>query len=226
MGRGRPQPEPLPTAPDCNCGATPGASHARECNLVAYALGRVVVAPKAEDGLGRAKGKPKTGSTWRGVWVASELERDVLEELDGIVLRARRLEGRAAWIIRQPHFDLWSSWKPGMGKPLQFTPDALVVYGPRTPRATLEVLAGHRLPGPGEKIPRVHEADLARDVLQVVEIHEAKGPRKLESRDYRPRLAAFRATYPSWPVFVWRKAKGQLVVEQLADLKEDTDGEG
>ena len=51
-----------------------------------------------------------------------------------------------------------------------------------------------------------------------VEVHEAKGPRGLESRDYAPRLAAFRAQHPNVPVFVWRKRGGRLVHEQLRNL--------
>lgn len=185
-------------APACTCGAKGPAGHARSCDLVAYALGRVLEAPKAEDGLGRTKGKPKTGATWRGVWVASELERDVLE-----ALWKGRNEGDL--LLRQPRFELWSSWRPGMGAPLRFTPDALVIRLASMERP-LELKDG-------EPTRR----------SWALEVHEAKGPRKLESRDYRPRLAAFRATYPWLPVWVWRREGGKLLATELADLEDSHD---
>ena len=187
MGRGRPLEGKPAEAPACSCGAKGSKGHARECALVAYALGRTQEPQEAEDALGRTKGKPKTGETRDGVWFASKLEADVFDEL-------RRLVGNhRGVIIRQPRFDLWASWRPGMGKPLAYTPDFLEVWGS----------------GSSENPWRLR-------------VHEAKGPRKLESRDYRPRLAAFRASYPWLPVVVWRRHGLGLARQPLADL-EDTD---
>lgn len=44
-----------------------------------------------------------------------------------------------------------------------------------------------------------------------VEAWEAKGAKACESRDYRLRARAFRATYPNIPLRVFRRVQGQLV---------------
>lgn len=180
------------TLPACSCGAAagrrPGGSHALSCAMIRAALGREpaaapsgparstgasivpVVAPAVGrlDGLGRARG---VVTVVRGIRVRTRLEALVFEHLlsrEEAVAAAGRTPGV---VLRQPRFDLWRSWAPGMGTPLRFTPDFAVLR-------------------PG-----------------VLEVHEAKGPAAVESRDFVVRLAAFRAMLPWATVTIWRRDK-------------------
>ena len=179
------------------------------CAIVAAALGRAprksqtaaatVTPPGTFDGLGRPKrgrlGQRGVLSYFRGVGFRSRLESLVYERL--WQLEEARPDGGG--ILRNPHYDLWGSWRLGMGKPLIFTPDFQV---------TRSVLSAGGL------------------LVTAIEVHEAKGPRALESRDYVARLAAFRAAFPWLPFTVWRrdKAAGRdgLVREDLAALGADS----
>lgn len=198
---------------------------------MAYALGRTAGGPGTTprrgqapepaqgnvDGLGRPSRHATAKRTEaRGLTFPSKLEAAVIEEL------WRRADedpaGRRRMILRQPRFDLWASWTPGMGKPLAFTPDALEL----TPRdvEALELEAAED-PVQGKTVGVSSPAWLE---LWDLTVHEAKTRRGLESRDYVPRLAAFRATYPRARVVVWRRERGQLVAEDLADLGFGIDG--
>lgn len=181
----------------------PGAASSSEAAAIRI---RELVAPTStklvdvlgRDGIGRPppararssrRGVP---TRHRGIVFRSFLEAETLARLWG---EADAFPGTV--VLRAPRFDLWASWAEGMGRPLTFTPDAMVVR-PRAPTS-----------GASER-------------LALLEVHEAKTPRGLESRDYAPRLAAFRAAYPWIPVFVWRRegkrGARELVRERLADL--------
>lgn len=174
--------------PDCTCGQAsrgPGAGHRLSCAIVAAAgIGRrdspaaggsapprgfevprgpVVTPAPALDGLGRSRG---VLTTVRGIGFRTRLEALVATRL----WELEEAKGAAAGVIvRQVRFDLWTSWRPGLGAPLRFTPDFVVLR-------------------PG-----------------VLEVHEAKGPKVAESRDFVTRLAAFRAMLPWAPVTIWRR---------------------
>ena len=49
-----------------------------------------------------------------------------------------------------------------------------------------------------------------------VEAWEAKGPKACESRDYQLRARAFRLSYPSIPLRVFRKVAGKFVEDAAA----------
>lgn len=173
--------------PPCDCGQAsrgPSAGHLLSCAIaVAAGLGRhgaaarpqlqgveaprapVVTPAPALDGLGRSRG---VLTTVRGIGFRTRLEALVATRL----WELEEAKGAAAGVIvRQVRFDLWTSWAPGMGAPLRFTPDFLVLR-------------------PG-----------------VLEVHEAKGPKVAESRDFVTRLAAFRAMLPWARVTIWRRDK-------------------
>jgi hypothetical protein len=50
----------------------------------------------------------------------------------------------------------------------------------------------------------------------VVECWEAKGAKACESRDYQLRARAFRLSYPSIPLRVFRKVAGEFVEDAVA----------
>lgn len=201
------------TLPACTCGADKrrgSVSHKRTCALVAAALGRMAdpgrpayppqpgapgVEQQAPAGL-RSRHHVAKPTTRRGVTYRSKLEADVA---DALWLRAKGAGPGGALVLRQPRFDLWTSWTDGAAKPPTWTPDFLYV---------------RLLFLPDQEAPDV------RDVLPngLVEVHEAKTARGLESQDYAPRLAAFRAGCPWVPVFVWRREGGRLVCKQLPTL--------
>lgn len=189
------------TLPDCTCGPKrtsrpPGSSHALSCALALAALGKAprkspvgssTIAPlgastaaEVLDALGRRPrgrlGQRGRTTYSRGIGFPTRLEALVFEEL----WRLEEARGLGGGILRRPRYDLWSTWREGMGRPLCFTPDFQV--------------ARIRFEGSG----------LA---LVDVEVHEAKGPRSLESRDYVTRLAAFRSQFPWIPFTVWRRDK-------------------
>lgn len=195
-------------APACTCGQ-PSGGHVTTCPLALHALRQVGgKAPARTRGKGRYRATP---STSRGVTFRSGLEREVFDEL-----WKRREQVPGAEILRVPRFDLWRSWREGMGKPLCFTPDFLLVR----PRGVLSAREPELVDD--DVTARVgtvwREADL--DVFDV-EVHEAKTAKRLESRDYPVRLAAFRAEHPTWPFFEWRRPEGKKTgktCERLPDL--------
>lgn len=95
------------------------------------------------------------------------------------------LRARCVWVLPHPRFPLLALLEPGQRVPM-FTPDFLA--------ATAYPLAG--------------------EIGHRVEAVEFKGGRAAESRDYTLRAAAFRKSYPSIPLRVFRKVRG--------DLKEDS----
>lgn len=178
----------LSSLPPCDCSPAsrgPGAGHLLSCALARAALpragaagprpapaaapvevprGAVLAVPGRLDGLGRSRGAV---TVVRGVTFRTRLEALVAQRL----WELEEAKGAAAGVLlRQPRFDLWTSWTPGMGTPLRFTPDFAVLR-------------------PGEPFA----------------VHEAKGPRALESRDFVARLGAFRAMLPWVPVTIWRR---------------------
>lgn len=200
----------LPAAPACSCGTT-GTAHRHDCAFARWAVansGKRAEGPPP-DGLGRRRRHRATRTEQRGIVFASRFEAAVFARLC-----YRRDAVKGAALLRQAHFDLWSAWHPGMGKPLVFTPDFLLLL-PRSADAlepeALDDDVGARAGG--------HWVERMLDLAQV-EVHEAKAPRKLESRDYVVRLAAFRALHPFLPVFVWRSDRGALTPQRLADLEE------
>ena len=83
----------------------------------------------AVDGIGRRDPKRRTKhgaakrSEARGITFASRTERDMT-----IALWERAEAARPhAFVLRQPLFDLFQIWTPGLGKPLRFRPDALFI---------------------------------------------------------------------------------------------------
>lgn len=197
-----------PAVPPCSCGA-PGGGHLPTCAYAMHALRQMgEKAPTRTRGQGRHRASPSASC---GITFRSKLEREVFDEL-----RLRRLKVPGAEILRQPRFDLWRSWHPAMGKPLCFTPDFLLVR-PRT------VLGARDLEEVEDDVRgRDGLAWVSKDLdLFEVEVHEAKTARRLESRDYPVRLAAFRAEHPTWPVFEWRRPEGKrtaMTCDRLPDL--------
>ena len=197
-------------APACTCSSgSEAGTHRSTCAFARWAVANQGRAREGlSDGLGRRNRHQTAKRTEaRGIRFASGLEARTFERL---MQRRDALPG--SLLLRQPHFDLWASWRAGMGKPLIFTPDFLLGL-PRDVRA-LE---------PEEQLDDVGARTGGTWVERVlslwdVEVHEAKAPRKLESRDYVPRLAAFRAAHASIPVFVWRSAGAAVEPERLADL--------
>lgn len=158
------------------------------------------------DGLGRKERKTRHAAARRAeareVTFRSKLERDVLEEL---WRRAEAVDPQAL-VVREPMMDLFGLWKPGMGTPLRWRPDALMLWPGQLSREP-DVIRGHW------QRPEGHHL-----FAWLPEVHEAKTKRTLESRDYVLRLAAFRAAFPMVPVYVWRRHKGQIVPELLRRL--------
>lgn len=218
------------TAPACTCSGGRSGSHARSCALALYALGHSAPASSAAsqgaqgaqgalalDGLGRRDGKapPSRHGTAeravaRGRTFRSRLERDVIARL---WLEAEADKSRPTLVIREPVIDLFQLWTEGMGVPLKWKPDALVLR-PRHIRA----LEPESASDPVRGVEGGTWCERWLDLWEA-EVHEAKTKRGLESRDYVLRLAAFRAAWPRIPVYVWRRVKGQLVVEELGPLK-------
>lgn len=201
----------------CTCGADEGKRRnhdPRACALVLEAMGRLPghqpppAPPRLQPDPPLPLRKPKSRhqaakrTVRRGLTFRSKVEADMTEQL---WLRA---DAEGGLVIRQPRMDLWASWAPGAEKPPTWTPDALYVCLHRD-------LAG----GP------VRMASPAEFAWQV-EVHEAKTARGLESQDYKPRLAAFRAANPHVRVYVWRREGGRLASEllppyaQLDDLEQ------
>lgn len=200
--------------PACTCGnGTTAGSHRSSCAVARWALAhareRSNAPGGAPDPIGR-RGRFKAKRTEeRGITFASGLEALVFRRLC-----QRREDIPGALLLRQPRFDLWASWTPGMGKPLVFTPDFLLVV----PR---DVLAMEPEALDDDVGARTGGAWTSRHcALWDIEVHEAKGARGLESRDYVPRLAAFRAAHPRVPVFVWRAAGAAADPTRLADLEQ------
>lgn len=207
--------QPRPKPPACTCGASIGAGHQAACAFAQHVLramgARPARAAGSSDGLGRrSRHQVAKAKEVRGIRFRSGLEADVFEQLCQLKARTPGME-----ILRQPRFDLWTVWKPGMGKPLCHTPDFLVVRT-RGVRALEPVEIGtdcvQAAVGTGWK-----EQDLT---LFHVEVHEAKTAQGQEADDYAPRLAALRAAHPDWVFFMWRrKGKGQPPwCERLPDV--------
>lgn len=200
----------------CTCGArllAVAGSHTSNCAFALHALralgGKPAQARGSVDGLGR-RSRHQTARPTEvcGIVLRSALEAEVFRRL-----RIMRSTVPGAEVLRQPRFDLWRSWTQGMGKPLCFTPDFLLIRPRHVPVARELQEESDDVRG----IERGVWTETALDVFQV-EVHEAKTARGLESRDYPVRLAAFRAEHPTWPFFVWRREKRLVVSERLADL--------
>lgn len=194
----------------CTCGADEGKRRnhdPRTCALVLEAMGRLPDpgrpaypqqpgAPAPAAQAPRSRHQAAKRTVRRGLTFRSKVEADMTEQL---WLRA---EAEGGLVVRQPRMDLWASWAPGAEKPPTWTPDALYVCPHRVLVAS-----------PAEQ-------------AWYVEVHEAKTARGLESQDYKPRLAAFRAANPHVRVYVWRREGGRLASEllppyaQLDDLEQ------
>ena len=207
------------SVPACTCGAANGveASHQASCAWAQHALTLMGARPGrrggvGSDGLGlRSRHQTAKVTERRGIRFKSRLEADVFDRLWDLRARVPGSE-----VLRQPRFDLWRSWTPGMGRPLCFTPDFLLVR-PRHVARALEVIELYdsvlAREGPGYQ-------EKALDLFDV-EVHEAKTSRGQESQDYVRGLAAFRAEHPGWPFVVWRRpahARTGLAEERLAEL--------
>lgn len=122
------------------------------------------------------------GGSWRGR-VAKPRTIDGIRfpsQIQGAVwllltLPTRQATSKTQMIVREPIFDLWSLAVDG--KPGRYRPDFMLVK---------KVLSG-----PCQE-------------NYVVEIHEAKGSRAAESRDWKVRAAAAKTEYPFFDFYVWR----------------------
>mgnify|MGYP003430685161 CR=1 FL=1 len=133
-----------------------------------------------------ASGAP--GSAWRGK-VAKPGEAFGLKFPSQVQLRTyQQLKYMypKAMIVREPILDLWTL--AVNGKPGRYRPDFMVIE---------EVEGAH---ANGDWFPKHLE----------VSIHEAKGSKGAESRDWRVRAAAAINEYPFIPMYVWR-ATGKTV---------------
>lgn len=214
------------TLPPCSCGAAtlgPAGRHTLSCDLVKHALGRgassatsATTSPvdratgRDVDGADRLSQKTRPAAErieGREIGFRSKLERDMLLELWH---QADASDPRAL-VIREPMLDLWGLWSPGMGTPMRWRPDALVLT-PLVLERPPDVLRG--VPDPLGPCM----GGGAQPVAWQPAIHEAKSPRRLASRDYQPRLAAFRAAFPWIPVWVWRRVQGRLEAQRLPSL--------
>lgn len=133
-----------------------------------------------------ASGAP--GGAWRGK-VAKPGESHGIRfpsQVQKKTYEMLKLTHPKAIIIREPIIDLWTL--AVNGKPGRYRPDFMVV----------EETLGQWVAG--EWVGRHFK----------VEIHEAKGSKGAESRDWRLRASAALNEYPFIPMFVWR-ASGKTV---------------
>jgi hypothetical protein len=193
-------------------------AHLSTCAVVRDALramgGKPARATGASDALGRrSRHQTAVPTEVDGIRFRSGLEAEVFRRL-----RIMRTGAPGSEILREPRFDLWRTWRPGMGKPLCFTPDFLFVRPRHVPAAVELQEESDDVEGRERGIWVERALDLFN-----VEVHEAKTARGLESRDYVVRLASFRAEHPTWPITVWRREKCLVLSERLPELPTATE---
>jgi len=145
-----------------------------------------------------ASGAP--GSAWRGK-VAKPGESHGIRfpsRVQKKTYEALKIEFPKAIIIREPILDLWTL--AVNGKPGRYRPDFMVVFSSKTKPFCEDLVPG----------------GIVVDLMEV-QIHEAKGSKGAESRDWRVRAAAALNEYPFIPMYVWRSS-GKTV--SRVDLKE------
>lgn len=135
---------------------------------------RAILQKKASGGSWRGKAAKPTET--RGIRFPSKIQAVVYRELTGL----QSVADDVTLIIREPVIDLRSM--AVAGKPGRWRPDFMVVR--------------HRAAHVEGRDPI--------DSSTTVEIHEAKGSRASESRDWRLRAAATSNEYPGIPIYVWR----------------------
>ncbi len=146
-----------------------------------------------------ASGRP--GSAWRGkvakptdalgIRFPSKIQARVYQILQGATsLLAFYVPGRTTLVVRDPILDLPSILGRG-GRPARYRPDFMVV-------STVNV---------GEVCGTTE-----------VSIHEAKGSKGAESRDWRLRAGAALKAYPGIPMFVWRYKGKEIVQSTLQEV--------
>lgn len=144
----------------------------------------------------------KSGAAWRGsvakptecrgIRFPSKIQAAVYSLLTNPLSMGERPAYAASMsekqvVIREPIIDLLTL--AVNGKPGRWRPDFLVIR--------FQNIRRYLLDGPVDRT--------------VVEIHEAKGSRASESRDWRLRAAAAHNEYPNLPIYVWRWSGKQPV---------------